>query len=136
MTLSFFCYANQSDSRLARNVPLHVTPALLKAGLDAASIPAFLAAVAVDPSGDFTTLSGVTPSIAQIGLRAYQEAALSSYGTVWLTTISLSALSIGFSFFAPNVNHLLTSDVNAPIHDRNGEKVAEAKGSSKEVESV
>ena len=123
-------------NRLGRNVPMKVPPALLKAGLDAASIPTFIAAVSVNPSGNFSTVAGLTPSIAKAGLRAYQEASLSAYGTVWFTTIALSVLSMIFTIWAPNVNHLLTSDVNAPIHQRNSETLPDGKGSQEVVEQV
>lgn len=51
---------------------------------------------------------------------------MAAYSTVWLTTIAISAISIVAAFWAPNVNHLLTSDVNAPIH-RRGEVVVRNK---------
>jgi hypothetical protein len=123
-------------NRLGRNIPLKVPPALIKAGLPSSSVAAFIGAVGLNPSGNFSDIAGMTPEIAKVGLRAYQEASLSSYNTVWFSTIAITAISILFTIWAPNVNHLLTSDVNAPIHERNSDRVVGAKESLNSVEQV
>ncbi|KAF2817251.1 TRI12-domain-containing protein [Mytilinidion resinicola] len=110
-----------------------VPPALLKAGLPASSIPAFILAVSVDPSANFRSISGATPAIARAGARAYQEASAAAYGTVFLTTISLSVVSMIITIWAPNVNQLLTRNVNVPIPGRNSDKVV---GVRTDIEAV
>jgi hypothetical protein len=56
--------------------------------------------------------------MAATSLRAYQDAACKSYNTVWLSTLSFSLICVILTIWAPNCNHLLTNNVNIPIHDR------------------
>lgn len=125
-------------NKLGSNIPARVPAALLEAGLSEADIPAFIAAVSVNPSSVFTALPGVTSSIAAAGLRAYQDAAASSYSTVFLVTIYLSVISSLLAIWAPNVNHLLTSNVNVHISEGkgSGKPIGERSDDSSEIEEV
>jgi len=82
---------------------------------------ALIAGIAGNPAGDFTSIPGVTSSIAQTALRAYQFASADAYGTVFLSTLSFSILSTIIAFWAVNVNDKLTKDLTTPIYGRNGE---------------
>lgn len=124
------------SNRMTRNIPLVVPAALLKAGLPAESIPEFISTVSVNPSASFAAVPGITEAIAKAGVRAYQDAAASSYNTVFLVTIYLSVISSILAIWAPNVNHLLTRNVNVPIHERNSEKIIGARSEESHEEKV
>jgi hypothetical protein len=60
-------------------------------------------------------------------MRAYQDASSSAYSTVYLTTIAFSGIGVLCSFFAPNVDHLLTRDVAVTLHERGTEGIVGEK---------
>jgi hypothetical protein len=120
-------------NQMKKHIPATVPAALLKAGLPSASIADFISAVSINAGADFSKIPGMTSSIAKIGVRAYQDAAAASYKTVFLVTIYLTVISTILSIWAPNVNHLLTSDVNIQV-DR--EQMMESKGAGSEVKSA
>jgi len=62
-------------------------------------------------AGSFANVPGVTPEIIASGIAANTHAYNQAYRTVWLSTIAFSGLGVILSFFAPNVNHMLTGDV-------------------------
>jgi hypothetical protein len=103
------------SNRLSKTIPATVPAALAATGLSTNSTVLFLTAVANNPAGNFTSIPGVTSSIAAIGLRSYQEASAKAYNTVFLVTILFSVLSIIGAIFAPNCNHLMTTAVNVPV---------------------
>jgi hypothetical protein len=72
-----------------------------------------------------------------VGTRAYQEATSNAYNTVFLSTIAFSGVGIILSFFAPNVDHLLSRDVTVTLHEKNTEAVVGSHGKGvKEVQQV
>jgi hypothetical protein len=96
------------SNRLAQTVPSVVPPALITAGLPETSVAGFLAGMT---AGSFAGVSGVTPEIIAAGVAANAHAYNQAYRTVWLSTIAFSGFGVILSFFAPNVNHMLTGDV-------------------------
>ena len=83
-------------------------PALIASGLPETSVAGFLAGMT---AGSFADVPGVTPEIIAAGVAANANAYNQAYRTVWLSTIAFSGLGVILSFFAPNVNHMLTGDV-------------------------
>ncbi|CAK7242006.1 MAG: hypothetical protein STHCBS139747_003480 [Sporothrix thermara] len=115
-TVCSVIYQTVLANRLAHTVPARVPPAVLAAGLPATSVDAFLAAVETGTDAAYAAVAGLTPAIQAAGVRAYQEATSAAYKTVFLTTIAFSGLSVVLSFFAPNVDHLLTKSVNITVN--------------------
>lgn len=109
-------------NRLTANIPAMVPPALLKAGLPASSIPDYLAALA---TGKFTAVPGINAAILAAGTRAYQEANMAAYRTVFLSTLAFSGIGIILTWFAPNIDHLLTGEVTTTLHESDGAVVGE-----------
>ncbi|KAB5525517.1 fungal trichothecene efflux pump [Coniochaeta sp. 2T2.1] len=114
-------------NRLAQTIPARVPPAVIEAGLPESSVPSFLAALT---AGSFDAVAGVTPEIISIGKRAYKEANAAAFNTVFLTTIAFSAIGIILTFFAPNVDHLLTREVNIQLSS----KTVAGTGGAKEAD--
>lgn len=52
-------------------------------------------------------------------MKAYEKATSDAYNTVFLTTIAFSGIGIILSFFALNVDHLLTNTISITLHERN-----------------
>jgi hypothetical protein len=116
------------SNRLSQTIPEKVPPALVAAGLPAASVPSFLAAITAGTASAFQSVAGLTPQIQAIGFRAYQEANAAAFSTVFLSTLGFSGVGIILTFFTPNVDHLLTGDVNITIQDKNAQTVAGTHG--------
>jgi hypothetical protein len=116
-------YSAVLTNRLTSTISSEVPPALIKAGLPATSVANFIAAISVGTPAAFATVEGLTADITAVGLRAYKVANADAYRTVFLTTIAFSGLALVLSFFVPNVEDRLTSDVAATLHNRGDEKI-------------
>ena len=79
-------------TRTTKNIGTMIPAALAKTGISADAMTALITAVSTNPSGDFSTIPGVTPTMAKIGLRAYQDASSNAFATVFLSTIALAGL--------------------------------------------
>lgn len=105
------------SNRLKTTIPAIVPPALLKAGLPASSITDYFASLT---TGNFTDVPGISPTILAAGGRAYQEANVAAYKTVFLSTLAVSGLGMILTIFAPNIDHLLTGEVTTTLHEKSG----------------
>lgn len=105
-------------TRTTKNIGTMMPAALATTNIDASTMTQLITAISTNPSGDFTIIPGVTSDMARIGLRAYQDASASAFGTVFLSTIAFSAISAILAIWSPNVNHKLTQELTTPIHDR------------------
>ena len=115
-------YSAVLSNRLTQTISSEVPSALIKAGLPTSSVPDFIAAIAVGTPEAFASVVGLTDTITKVGLRAYKVANADAYRTVFLTTIAFSGLALLLSFFVPNVDDRMTSDVVATLHNRGDEK--------------
>lgn len=114
-------------NRLASTVPATVPAALTKAGLPASSVKDWLAAYTVGTPAAFNAVAGNTASIDAIGAAAYKEAVAKAFQTVYLVTIAFSCVGLVSSFFCPNADKLLTSDVATKLHEKKGDKTMAEK---------
>ncbi|KAL6229334.1 hypothetical protein BDW75DRAFT_235289 [Aspergillus navahoensis] len=57
------------------------------------------------------TVEGVSPAVAMVAQRAYQEANIDAYRTVFLSTIAVTALGLGSALLLPDADKLMS---NAP----------------------
>lgn len=113
------------SNRLLKTIPADVPPALVNAGLPESSVAAFLTSITAGKG--FDTVAGLTPQIQAIGLAAYRKASSDAYNTVFLTTIAFSSIGIILTWWAPNVEHLLNTQVTTTLHDRKTEHVVGAR---------
>jgi len=121
-TISQTVYVVVLSNRLTTTISTQVPAALVKAGLPATSVVAFLSAITVGTPAAFEAVPGISESITAAGLRAYKVANADAYRTVFLTTIAFSGLALVLSCFVPNVEDRMTDDVAAALHNRNDEK--------------
>lgn len=99
-----------------------------------ASVPGFLAALTTGSAAAFKAVEGLTPAIQAIGARAYQNASSDAYKTVYLATLGFSVPCIILSWWSPNVDHLLTSDVTVTLHEKGTEKIVGAHDEMRTVD--
>jgi hypothetical protein len=109
-------YTTILTNRLGQTIPQQVPPALVDAGLPAASVPAFLAALTSGAAGAMRAVPGVTDGIVAVGTAAYKQANSDAYKTVYLSTLAFSGVAILLTFFAPNTEKYMTSQIAATLH--------------------
>jgi hypothetical protein len=119
-SISQAVYVAILTNRLTTTVPEQVPPALIDAGLPAASVPDFLAAITAGTADAFASVSGATASIIATGLEAYRQANADAYRTVYLATIAFSGVAIILTWWAPNTDNLMTGKVAATLHHTGG----------------
>ncbi|KAF2465115.1 MFS general substrate transporter [Lindgomyces ingoldianus] len=108
-------YVSIMTNRLGETIPAQVPPALVKAGLPAESVPAFLQALQLGADA-LSAVPGATEAIIAIGSRAYQNASADAYRTVYLSTIAFSGLAVILTWWAPNTDELMSEKVAATLH--------------------
>lgn len=102
------------NNRLASTVASQVPAALEAAGLPSSSVAAFVAALT---SGDYSGIPGLTADITAIGTKAYKQANVDAYRTVFLVTIAFTGIAIVTSLFLPRVESVMTSQVAATLNN-------------------
>jgi hypothetical protein len=110
-------YVTILTNKLTTNIPAYVPPAVIAAGLPADSVVAFLGAFSVGTPEAFAAVPGITPSILAVGTRAYKLANADAFKTVYLSTVAFSGVAIILTFFAPNVDELMTHNVASTLHN-------------------
>lgn len=102
-------------NRLETTIPTVVPPALEKAGLPASSVGAFIEAIS---TGSFSNVPGVTLTIIVAGTRAYKQAQVEAFRTIFEVAIAFSGGVLILSFFYPNLKDKMTNDVGALLRDK------------------
>lgn len=125
-TICATIYTVVLSNRLAKTIPASVIPAVTKAGLPSSSVASLLAAFASGSSTAFDGVKGLTPEIQSIGLHAYKFGSAEAYKTVFLTTIAFSGIGVILTFFTPNINSKMTSEVSITLHSKSNEGVVGA----------
>ena len=113
--ISTVVYGTVLANRLAINIPAAIGPAVVRAGLPEADVPAFLEAFSAGTSAAFSKVPGITPTIIAAGTVAYKMASAHAYRTVYLVSIAFSALGLLSSFFTMDANKLVNSKVAATL---------------------
>ena len=114
-------------NRLPVEISQQVPPALIDAGLPTPSVESFITSLSGGNATALAAVPGLTDSISAIGLRAYKEANMSAYRSVFYSTIAFSAVGIIMSIFLPNIDHLLTKQVATTLHEKSGKGVEAAR---------
>lgn len=112
-------YLSVLANRMGQTIPNEVPPAVIAAGLPAASVPKFLAGFT---TGSFANITGLTPEILATGTRAYKVAATQAYSTVFFTTLAFTGIGIILAFFNPNVDEKMTGDIAVTLHKTDVDK--------------
>lgn len=121
-TLATTIYTVVLSNRLSSTISNIAVPAILAAGLPPSSLDALLASLAAggDGIGIVDVVPGATQAIVNIARQAYKDAALAAFKTVFLTSIAFTGIGMVVSFWAPNVQTLMTDQVAVLILRRKG----------------
>jgi hypothetical protein len=117
-------YISVLTNRLTEAIPAEVPPILIKAGLPASSVPAFMKALT---TGHFKDVAGLTPDILAIGMKGYRFANAHAYSTVFYVSIAFTGAAVVLSFFAPNVDDKMTDQVAVVLHGGSDRKAVEGE---------
>lgn len=118
-TLASTIYVVVLNNRLAETVPAAVGPAATAAGLPDNSLPSLLSALAVGTQDAFDAVQGLNPHILSVSQRAYQEGNRLAFQTVFYVSIAFSGIAVILSFWAPNVDNLMTDQIATILkHDK------------------
>ena len=123
-TIGSTIYISVLQNRTSTTISEIVPAALIEAGLPLSSIPAFIVAVS---TGSFDDIPGVTPEIIGVGIRAFREALVAAFNTVWLTTIAFGLLSLIFAAVSPSSDSLMTNAVVALLHQKEASDSSEGE---------
>jgi hypothetical protein len=110
-------YVTILTNRLTTTISTQVPAAVIAAGLPADSVVSFLGAFSIGTPEAFAAVPGITPSILAIGTRAYKVANADAFRTVYLSTIAFSGIAVILTFFAPNVDELMTHKVASTLRN-------------------
>ena len=115
------------SNRLDTTIPAVVPPAVIKAGLPASSVPAFMTAMTVGTPAAFDAVPGLNPAILAVGTAAHKVASAQAFSTVFYATIAFSGVGLILSFFAPSADSQMTNQVATTLHGRKETDVIAAK---------
>lgn len=130
-TIASTIYVVVLNNRMAQTVPSEVPPVLIEAGLPQSSVAAFLSGLS---TGSFDDVPGLTPQIQAVGSQAYKLASSHAFQTVYLTSIAFSGIAVILSYWAPDVDDKLTSQIAVTLHQSRGHKEKEEEEEKAEKE--
>ncbi|KAJ3962692.1 hypothetical protein N0V92_000586 [Colletotrichum tropicale] len=108
-TCSAAIFTTVLNNRLASTVPQLVPPALMEAGLPAASVLEFVRLLGADRSM-LASVPGTNSTIIEIGVDMFKVANARAYSTVFLTTLAFSGLGV--------IASLLTPEIESKLHEK------------------
>ncbi|OAG36933.1 copper-translocating P-type ATPase [Fonsecaea monophora] len=114
-TIATTIYVVTLSNRLATTIPELVPPALSQAGLPKSSITDFMLAL---QSGSFEQVAGVTPEIIATGVRAYQQAQVEAFRTIFFVSIAFIGSIVILAFFMPDLKSKMSDDVRALLRGK------------------
>lgn len=110
-------YAAAFSNRLKVKMPADIAAAAAKAGLPAASIMAFVAAIAGKDTAALSAVPGVTPAIIEAGAAAAKQALADSVRVVYMIAAPFGAVACIACFFLGDMKKTMTYRVDAPLED-------------------
>jgi len=110
-------FAASLTERITANVPSGVAGAAAKAGLPAASIPAFVAALAGNHPEALAKIQGVTPAIIALGVTALKQALADSIRVVYIIAAPFGALACIMCLFLGDLRKTMNYIVEAPVEE-------------------
>lgn len=108
-------YSLTISNRLQTTIPALVPPALTGEGLPESSVAAFIAAI---PTGKFDSVPGVTAQIIATGIRAYQQAQVETFRTVFYVTLALGVILTVMTLLYPDLSSKMTSEIAATLRNK------------------
>lgn len=117
--------ATAFSTRLRKFLPSYVGKAALSAGLPAASIPAFIAALNEGDSADLMAIPGVDAIVIEEGLLALKQAYADSLRVVFIVAAPFGVVACVACYFLGDLSKTMNNHVDAPIervHINSGHK--------------
>ncbi|ETI27892.1 hypothetical protein G647_00341 [Cladophialophora carrionii CBS 160.54] len=115
-------YAAALNDRIAANIPSGVAGAAAGAGLPAASIPAFVQALAGNQPDALSNIPGVTPAIIAVGVTALKQALADSIRVVYIIAAPFGALACVMCLFIGDLRKTMNYIVEAPVEELHAKK--------------
>jgi len=103
------------SSKVPIGIEKKLIPALLKAGLPASSLPAFMKALASGDASQFANVPGFTAQLAEVMQVALSDAYSYAYQYVYYALLAIGSLAVILGFFLKDYNKLLTSHIARTI---------------------
>ena len=110
-------YAAALNDKIAANLPSGVAGAAARAGLPAASIPAFVQALAANQPDALAKIPGVTPAIIGAGVVALKQALADSIRVVYTIAAPFGALACVMCLFIGDLRKTMNYVVEAPVEE-------------------
>jgi hypothetical protein len=110
-------YAAALNNRLKVDLPTYIAKAAAMAGLPAASIPAFVGALASSDTAALPKIPGVTPAIIGAGVVALKQAFADSVRVVYMIAAPFGALACILCFFLGDMSKKMDYRVDAPVEE-------------------
>jgi hypothetical protein len=110
-------YSTALNTRLGINLPKQIAPVVLKLGLPATSVAAFIGALGAGDTTAIAKVPGVTPAIIGAGLKAFKQAFADSIRVVYIIAAPFGLLGIGLSFFLGSMRDTMNYAVDAPMEE-------------------
>lgn len=110
-------YLANFQSRLGKNIPGHISKAVLSAGLPAESLRPVIGALSSHNATALSLIPGVTPLIAEVGNAALKQAFADSLRIVYIIASAVGAASCIGCIFMGNLRETMGYRVDAPIEE-------------------
>jgi len=116
-------YVSILTTKVTEFLPAYVAPAVVKAGLPEADLPAFFAGLT---AGNFTGVPGATPAIIGVAGAQVTRAYFTAFHYVFYATIPFGFLLVVAACFVPNMEKFLHNNVAKRLQ-KMGTKDGEAR---------
>lgn len=110
-------YLANFQSRLRKNIPGHISKAVLSAGLPAKSLGPVIGALSSHNATALSLIPGVTPLIAEVGNAALKQAFADSLRIVYIIASAVGAASCIGCVFMGNLRKTMGYRVDAPLEE-------------------
>lgn len=110
-------YSAAVTSRMESKLPSYIANAAVRAGLPAASVPTFVAAIANQDTTALPSIAGVTPAIIDAGVAAAQHASADSMRVVYIIAAPFGACAILVTWFLGDLSKTMHYKVDAPMEE-------------------
>lgn len=110
-------YAAALNTGLTSKIPNYVANAGAAAGLPAASIPAFVGALATNDPEALAAVPGISPQIIGLGVAALKEAFADSLRVIYIIAAPFGVLACILCCFLGDMRKTMNYRVDAPVED-------------------
>jgi len=114
-TIATSIFVSINGNRVSQTMASNVPPAVINAGLPASSVPLLFQAAKNGTTAAIQSVPGITPTIIAAFSRAQRDSYSQSFQTVYYVSIAFGSLAIIASYWAPNVDSLLTGFLNKRV---------------------